>query len=114
MNGQSVVKGFIGNAIYSGGTLSYFRHTDWLGSVRLGSNTNRQMQFSLAYAPFGETYSEAGTAGGPGNRGWRVALVTAGAPHERFLLVWGDKLLGEKFLGRRAGFGTLPRCAPQP
>lgn len=60
MNGQTVVKGFIGNAIYSGGTLSYFRHVDWLGSVRLGSNTNRQMQFSLGYGPFGEGYAEAG------------------------------------------------------
>jgi hypothetical protein len=61
MNGQTVLTAFIGNAIYSGSTLSYWRHRDWLGSARFGSTTNRTMQYSLAYAPFGATYAEAGS-----------------------------------------------------
>jgi len=50
-------------AVYtSGPTLSYFRHPDWLGSSRFASTPNRTMYYSGAYAPFGEAYSEAGTA----------------------------------------------------
>jgi RHS repeat-associated protein len=70
MNGQTVAKAFIplpagGTAVYgSGGTLSYYRHPDWLGSVRFASTaTTRLMYSDLAYAPFGETYAEAGTTG---------------------------------------------------
>ncbi len=68
MNGQAVTKAFIplpagATAVYtSGPTLSYFRHPDWLGSSRFASTaTTRQMYSDLAYAPFGETYAEAGT-----------------------------------------------------
>jgi len=50
-------------AVYtSGPTLSYFRHADWLGSSRFASTPSRTMYSDLAYAPFGETYGEAGTA----------------------------------------------------
>ncbi len=45
----------------SGPTLSYFRHPDWLGSSRFASTPSRTMYSDLAYAPFGETYAEAGT-----------------------------------------------------
>jgi len=68
MNGQTVTKAFIplpagAKAVYtSGPTLSYFRHPDWLGSSRFASTVNRTMYYSGAYAPFGEAYSEAGTA----------------------------------------------------
>jgi len=67
MNGQSVVKAFIplpagATAVYgSGGTLSYFRHPDWLGSSRFASTVGRALYYSGAYAPFGETYAETGT-----------------------------------------------------
>jgi len=67
MNGQSVSKAFIplpggATAVYtSGPTLSYFRHPDWLGSSRFASTASRTMYYSGAYAPFGETYAEAGT-----------------------------------------------------
>jgi len=67
MNGQSLVKAFVplpagAVAVYgSGGTLSYFRHPDWLGSSRFSSTTSRTMYYSRAYAPFGETYAESGT-----------------------------------------------------
>ncbi len=67
MNGQSVVKAFVplpagATAVYVGSTLSYFRHPDWLGSSRFASTPGRTMYYSGAYAPFGESYAEAGTA----------------------------------------------------
>jgi len=68
MSGQAVSKAFIplpagAKAVYtSGPTLSYFRHPDWLGSSRFASTLGRTMYYSGAYAPFGEAYSEAGTA----------------------------------------------------
>ncbi len=67
MNGQTVTKAFIplpagATAVYtSGPTLSYFRHPDWLGSSRFASTPSRTLYSDLAYAPFGETYAEAGT-----------------------------------------------------
>jgi RHS repeat-associated protein len=67
MSGQTVSKAFIpltagATAVYtSGPTLSYFRHSDWLGSSRFASTPSRTMYSDLAYAPFGETYAEAGT-----------------------------------------------------
>jgi len=49
-------------AIYAGTALSYFRHTDWLGSSRLATTLGHAVYSKTAYAPFGETYNEAGTA----------------------------------------------------
>lgn len=43
------------------GVLKYYRHSDWLGSSRLGSNQDRTFRFSTAYAPFGEDYAGSGT-----------------------------------------------------
>lgn len=42
--------------------LSYIRHKDWLGSSRLATTWAHQVYAKEAYAPFGETYHEAGTA----------------------------------------------------
>jgi RHS repeat-associated protein len=67
MGGQAVTKAFIplpagATAVYtSGPTLAFFRHPDWLGSSRFASTPSRTMYSDLAYAPFGETYAEAGT-----------------------------------------------------
>jgi hypothetical protein len=76
MNGQTVIKAFIplpggATAVYTGPTLSYFRHPDWLGSSRFASTAARTMYYSGAYAPFGEAYAEAGL----GARG-HVARIT--------------------------------------
>jgi RHS repeat-associated protein len=68
MNGQTVSRAFIplpagAVAVYTAGPmLSYFRHPDWLGSSRFASTPARTMYYDTAYAPFGETYAEAGTA----------------------------------------------------
>ena len=49
-------------AIYNASGLSYLRHTDWLGSSRLATTWAHAVYSKEAYAPFGETYNEAGTA----------------------------------------------------
>ena len=68
-NGQTLAKAFVAlpggaKAIYTSSGLTYFRHSDWLGSSRLTSTaaTPTQMYSSSAYAPFGEQYQTAGTA----------------------------------------------------
>ena len=49
-------------AIYNSTGLDYIRHTDWLGSSRLATTWIYHTVYSKeAYAPFGETYNEAGT-----------------------------------------------------
>jgi RHS repeat-associated protein len=40
----------------------YIRHTDWLGSSRLATTWAHAVYSKESYAPFGETYNEAGTA----------------------------------------------------
>jgi RHS repeat-associated protein len=68
MNGQSLQKAFVylpggGTAIYnSSGVLSYYRHSDWLGSSRLTSTASQTVYSYTAYAPFGEQYVPSGTA----------------------------------------------------
>jgi len=49
-------------AIYNAFGLSYIRHKDWLGSSRLATTWAHAVYSKEAYAPFGETYNEAGTA----------------------------------------------------
>jgi RHS repeat-associated protein len=65
MTGQNMQKSFIalpsGTAVYTESGLSYYRHSDWLGSSRFASTTTRTMYSSTAYAPFGEPYATAGT-----------------------------------------------------
>lgn len=49
-------------AIYNASGLNYIRHKDWLGSSRLATTWAHAVYSKEAYAPFGETYNEAGTA----------------------------------------------------
>lgn len=49
-------------AIYNSSGLNYLRHTDWLGSSRFATTWGHAVYSKEAYAPFGETYDEAGTA----------------------------------------------------
>jgi len=67
MGGQSLVKAFIrlpgqATAVYTSSGLDHYRHSDWLGSARLTSSTSQSYASSVAYAPFGETYAQSGTA----------------------------------------------------
>ncbi|HTD23757.1 MAG TPA: RHS repeat-associated core domain-containing protein [Terriglobales bacterium] len=66
MNGQTLAKAFVplpggATAVYNASGLQYYRHSDWLGSSRLASTPSRTLYYSGAYAPFGESYKEAGT-----------------------------------------------------
>ena len=67
MNGQSLVKAFVpltggATAVYSSSGLAYYRHSDWLGSSRLTTTPTQTMYGDVAYAPYGETYAQSGTA----------------------------------------------------
>jgi RHS repeat-associated protein len=48
-------------AVYNASGLNFIRHTDWLGSSRLATTWAHGVYSKEAYAPFGETYNEAGT-----------------------------------------------------
>jgi RHS repeat-associated protein len=48
-------------AVYNANGLEFIRHTDWLGSSRLGTTWAHAVYSKESYAPFGETYNEAGT-----------------------------------------------------
>jgi RHS repeat-associated protein len=65
MNGQTLQKAYVplpgAVAVYTTSGLAYYRHQDHLGSSRLGSTPSRTMYSSAAYAPFGESYTQAGT-----------------------------------------------------
>jgi RHS repeat-associated protein len=65
-NGQTLQKAIVplgGNATvtYNGAGLLYYGHPDWLGHLRFGSTSSRTMYFDGAYAPYSETYAQAGT-----------------------------------------------------
>ena len=49
-------------AVYNASGLNFIRHKDWLGSSRLATTWAHAVYAKEAYAPFGETYNEAGTA----------------------------------------------------
>jgi len=66
MNGQALGKAFVplsggATAVYGSSGLSYYRHSDWLGSSRLVSTTSRTVSYDGTYAPYGENYAEMGT-----------------------------------------------------
>ena len=67
MTGQTLQKAFIplaggAMAVYNTSGLSFYRHSDWLGSSRLASTPARGIYSESAYGPFGETYAQSGTA----------------------------------------------------
>ncbi|MGD0098247.1 MAG: RHS repeat-associated core domain-containing protein [Terracidiphilus sp.] len=64
--GTTLLKGLVGlpggeTAVYNGSGLNFIRHKDWLGSSRLATTWAHGIYSKEAYAPFGETYNEAGT-----------------------------------------------------
>src|SRR2546422_6265636 len=66
MNGQTLAKAFLplpgrATAVYNSSGLAYYRHSDWLGSSRFASTPARAKYYDAAYAPYGESYAEAGT-----------------------------------------------------
>lgn len=62
MQGQNVGVVYVplpggATAAYNAPGLSYYFHADWLGSLRLMSDTGRNAAPIMAYAPFGEGYA---------------------------------------------------------
>jgi RHS repeat-associated protein len=67
MSGQTLQKAFVqlpggAVAVYNASGLDHYRHSDWLGSSRLTSTATRSVLGTSAYAPFGESYAQSGTA----------------------------------------------------
>jgi RHS repeat-associated protein len=67
MNGQTLQQALVplaggAEAVYTPGGLAWYRHPDWLGSSRLASTPSRTVYYDGAYAPYGESYAESGTA----------------------------------------------------
>jgi RHS repeat-associated protein len=67
MNGQALAEAFIAlsggaTAVYSGSTLGWYRHPDWLGSSRIASTPSRTVYYDgeASYSPFGESPTETG------------------------------------------------------
>ncbi len=63
MTGQTLKNVFVNlpgkaAAVYTSAGLDHYRHSDWLGSARLTSSPSRTYLYSVAYAPFGETYGQ--------------------------------------------------------
>jgi RHS repeat-associated protein len=66
MNGSALQKGFVSltggsTAVYGASGLDHYRHSDWLGSARLGSSSSRTVLYDVGYGPYGETYAQSGT-----------------------------------------------------
>lgn len=66
MSGSTLQKAFVpllsgSQAVYNSSGLSYYGHSDHLGSVRLGSSPTQTVAFDLSYSPFGETYASSGS-----------------------------------------------------
>lgn len=66
MNGTSLIMAFVpltggDTAVYNSSGLSYYRHTDHLGSSRFASTTSQTPYSDTAYSPFGEPYASSGT-----------------------------------------------------
>lgn len=67
MNGSTLSKAFVSlpggaAAVYTSSGLTYYRHTDWLGSGRLATTpVTRTAYFDVAYGPYGEGYASSGS-----------------------------------------------------
>jgi RHS repeat-associated protein len=66
MNGQTLKKGFAplpagAAAVYTSTGLTYYRHSDWLGSGRIATTPTRALYFDVAYGPYGESYVPSGS-----------------------------------------------------
>jgi RHS repeat-associated protein len=84
MNGQTLTKAFVslpagGQAVYTSAGLAYYRHADWLGSLRLSTTPGRTKYYDVSYAPFGEPYAGSGTSQDLAFTGQNQDTVAGGA-----------------------------------
>ncbi len=101
-------------AVYNGSGLNFIRHTDYLGSSRLATTWAHAVYSKEAYAPFGETYNEAGTP----DRSFTgqdqdVASGAGGTGTYDFLFRKYDPAAGRWLSPDPAGWGVVDQTAPQ-
>ena len=101
-------------AIYNAGGLNYLRHTDSLNSSRLATTWGHAVYSKVAYAPFGETYNEAGTP----DRSFTgqdqdVVSGSAGSGVYDFLFRKYDPSAGRWLSPDPSGWGAVSLSAPQ-
>jgi RHS repeat-associated protein len=102
-------------AIYNSSGLNFIRHTDWLGSSRLATTWAHAVYSKEAYAPFGETYNEAGTSPDRSFTGQDqdVATGTGGAGVYDFLFRKYDPSAGRWLSPDPYGWNAVDPTAPQ-
>jgi RHS repeat-associated protein len=102
-------------AIYNSNGLNFIRHTDWLGSSRLATTWAHAVYSKEAYAPFGETYNEAGTSPDRSFTGQDqdVATGTGGAGVYDFLFRKYDPSAGRWLSPDPLGWGAVDQTTPQ-
>ena len=101
-------------AIYNSTGLSYIRHKDWLGSSRLATTWAHAVYSKEAYAPFGETYNEAGTADRSfTGQDQNVVTGSLGNGVYDFLFRKYDPSAGRWLSPDPAGWGAVNTTAPQ-
>jgi RHS repeat-associated protein len=117
--GSILVKGFVmlpggDGAVYNSSGLSFLRHKDWLGSSRLGTTWAHAVYSKESYAPFGETYFEAGTAD-RSFTGQDQDVVTGSAATgvNDFLFRKYDPAAGRWLSPDPAGWGAVAQSNPQ-
>ena len=101
-------------AIYNASGLNYLRHTDYLNSSRLATTWGHAVYSKVAYAPFGETYNEAGTP----DRSFTgqdqdVVAGSAGSGVYDFLFRKYDPSAGRWLSPDPSGWGAVSLSAPQ-
>ncbi len=118
MNGQTIQKAFVqlpagAQAVYTASGISYYRHTDWLGSSRFSSTpSTRQMYYDGAYAPYGENYAEAGTSD-RSFTGQNQDTVSGTTPLHDFLLRGHSPIQGRWLSPDPAGLAAVNPSNPQ-
>jgi len=94
--------------------LNYIRHTDWLGSSRLATTWAHAVYSKEAYAPFGETYNEAGTPDRSFTRQDQdVVTGSAGTGTYDFLFRKYDPAAGRWLSPDPSGWGAVDQTTPQ-
>jgi RHS repeat-associated protein len=101
-------------AVYNASGLNFIRHTDWLGSSRLATTWAHAVYSKESYAPFGETYNEAGTA----DRSFTgqdqdLATGAGGTGAYDYLFRKYDPAAGRWLSPDPKGWGAVHKAAPQ-
>jgi RHS repeat-associated protein len=103
-----------GTAVYNSGGLNFIRHKDWLGSSRLATTWAHAVYSKEAYAPFGETYNEAGTPDRSfTGQDQNVATGAAGSGVYDFLFRKYDPSAGRWLSPDPSGWNAVSQADPQ-